>query len=103
MTFDEFCEKAGKIFDSLPPEFSDNFSMNGEEEPTEAARISMSEAGYNNLYGYWNKITPTNITLCYWGFKAANDFSDQRISSVIKHEIEHAIMNPLGLKHSEHK
>jgi len=103
MTFDKFCEFAGEIFDSLSNEIKKDISISVEENPSEGARILMAAYRLENLYSYWNPMTPRNIVLCYWGFLAANDFSRQRVSAVIKHEFGHVLTGLLGLKHSEHR
>ena len=103
MTFDGFCLKIGEIFDALPNEIKAKVSVSAEDYPSKGALEIMLSRRYVNLYGYWNPITPGNIVLCYWGFKADDDFSDERISAVIKHEFEHSAIGHSRLKHSEHK
>lgn len=102
VTFEEFCDLVAKVLDSIPSEIIGDISVNAEDYPTKGSIEIMQRSKMVNIYGFWNPMIPNNITLCYWGFRADNDFSEQRISNVIKHEIEHSLTGPLGLKHSEH-
>ena len=102
MNFDEFCELVGKVFDSIPANITDGISLSLEDYPTKGSIQIMQVRSLITVYGFWNPLVPKNITLCYWGFNADNDFSESRIESVIKHEIEHLLKDPLGMKHSEH-
>ena len=102
MNFEEFCGAAGRIYDSLPDEIKDRISISVEDYPSKGSVDIMLHRTLINIYGFWIPQVPNNITLCYWGFRADNDFSDERIMAVIKHEFEHSLTGPIGLKHSEH-
>ena len=95
MTFNEFCERVGQLYDKLPKELQVKFGINVEEEPSEFSKKL-------NPFGYWTNLIPENITLCYWVFKYHGDFTDEHINRVIHHEVEHLLLHRFGIKHSEH-
>lgn len=90
MNINEFEEKVGSLYDELPEEIKDKFSLFIVEKNPEGM----------NAFGYWNSMLPNAVTLVYETFKNYGDFSDDHIRRVLKHEFEHVIC---GLKHSEHK
>lgn len=93
MDIDKFTETVEAIYDKLPDLIKDKMTILIEEYPTQS---------YSNpLFGYWTNLTPDCFTLCYWGFKATNNFDTGHIERVIKHEFEHKIFGAEH-RHSEH-
>ena len=90
LSLKEFEEKAGELYDELPENIRNKFSLH-------VAEFNPSDM---NAFGYWTNMFPNAICLVYETFLANGDFSDDHIRRVIKHEVEHVLM---GLKHSEHK
>ena len=96
MNLDEFEIEVTKIYDGLPNEFKDRFVIHIEEEPNKDNTTA--------VFGYYTPLFPNAITLCYWGFKATNDFRLDHIERVIRHEFEHlSLGGNLIDKHHEHK
>ena len=94
MTIDEFTSTVESIYKELPEIIRNKMTIFIEEEPTQEYK--------NALFGYWTNLTPDCFTLCYWGFKATNDFRREHIERVIKHEFEHKLIGASGARHSEH-
>ena len=93
MNIEEFEKVVGNIYDELPEEIKNKFTLSIEEFPTEGSKKL-------HPFGYWLSLCPTNYILCYWVFKETNNFDIDHIKRVMKHEFEHVLF---GLKHSEHK
>ena len=96
MTINDFESTVSEVYEALPEELRDRFSIEIEEYPT----LGSLQAG--NPYGYVHGMTPNCIVLCYWVFRAYDDFRREHIERVIKHEFEHVIRGVLA-KHSEHE
>ena len=94
MNLETFENKVTRIYEALPSNIQSKFQIVIEEEQPEGQK--------EILFGkYWGAV-PNSITLCYWGFKMANDFRLDHIERVIKHEFEHLLLGNCGGKHSEH-
>ena len=90
MKLEDFEIKLGELYDELPEEIKDRFSLNLlEYDPTNS-----------NVFAYWTNMLPNAVTFVYETFKNHGDFSDDHLRRVMKHEFEHVLM---GTKHSEHK
>lgn len=94
MDIDAFTKVVEDIYENLPEEIKAKMYILIEETPTQYYK--------NPVFGYWISLTPDCFTLCYWGFKATNDFRKDHIERVIKHEFEHRLLGVTG-KHSEHE
>ena len=68
MDIEKFEIIVGELYDELPEEIKNKFSLSIEEFSTEGSK------SLGVPFGYWTNLTPTNYTLCYWGFKANNNF-----------------------------
>lgn len=95
MDIDDFTKTVEEIYESLPEEIKDKMTIFIEEEKT-------NDDWKTYPFGYWTNLTPDCFTLCYWGFKATNNFRRDHIERVIKHEFEHRMVGT-DHKHSEHK
>ena len=80
LTYDEFCDLVEKVYSKFPKEYQ--FPIFIQEKMPK---------GFNEIqYGFY-KFDDKAIVLCYWGFKAMNNFSPVHIENVIKHELNHFI------------
>ena len=104
LTFKEFCDLCGEIYDGLPKNITaSGWGLLCEEFPTPSSKEAASTG--SAIFGYYTNLFPNNIMMCYWGFKMTHKFDREHIENVIKHEFEHMVMDRAKQlhKHSEHK
>lgn len=103
LTFREFCDLCGEIYDELPEIIKDRFGVLCEEFPVEYNKQTF-DSGIA-IFGYFHPYLGESIMMCYWGFKMTHNFDRDHVARVMKHEFEHRLMGHTSQphKHSEHR
>lgn len=105
MKFKEFCDVVGELYDELPEIIkATGFGVLCEERPAPIFKDDLADGKL--LFGYHSpQYFGNSVMMCYWGFKATNNFDRAHIARVLKHEFEHLLMGKANQlhKHSEHK
>ena len=103
MTCDEFEKTVKRLYERLPRNIRERFSLEIEEAPTEwqVEEWRKNPRNMTSSFAYVSMFSPSTVVLCYWGFKSHGDWSEEHIDRVIKHEYEHVVRGLSG-HHSEH-
>ena len=87
LSLDDFVKQVEEVYDQLPQDIQERFSISIDEENTQCL-------------GYYLSIIPTMVHLCFKPFQLLQ-LQSQDIRNVIFHELEHLLM-PWWHHHSEH-